>query len=74
MQMNLVKKYKLWFAISILVILIGVIMFFVRGLNIGIDFVGGTTVSIEMGKQFDKVEVDEILSKYSSDATTNIVN
>lgn len=74
MQMNIVKKYKLWFSMSILVILIGVVMFFVRGLNIGIDFVGGTTVSIEMGKNFDKVEVDEILSKYSSDATTKIVN
>ncbi len=72
--MNLVKKYKLWFSISIIIILLGITMFFVRGVNIGIDFVGGTTISIEMGKEFDKAEVDKILSKYSGDASSKKVN
>ena len=41
--MNITKKYKVWFSISIITILIGVALFFYRGINIGIDFVGGTT-------------------------------
>lgn len=72
--MSIVKRYKLWFLISIIIILIGVGMFFYRGVNIGIDFVGGTTVSIEIGKEFNKEEVDQILSKYSKDATSKKVN
>lgn len=72
--MSIVKRYKLWFLISIIIILIGAGMFFYRGVNIGIDFVGGTTVSIEIGKEFNKEEVDQILSKYSKDATSKKVN
>lgn len=72
--MSIVKKYKLWFLISIVVILIGIALFFYRGFNVGIDFVGGTTISIEMGKEFNKEEVDQILDKYSKDATSKQVN
>lgn len=72
--MNIVKKYKLWFSISILIILVGICLFFYRGINIGIDFVGGTTVSIEIGKEFDKSDVDQILNKYSGDALSKKVN
>ena len=72
--MSIVKRYKLWFLISIIIILIGVGMFFYRGVNIGIDFVGGTTVSIEIGKEFNKEEIDQILSKYSKDETSKKVN
>lgn len=72
--MSIVKRYKLWFLISIVIILIGVGMFFYRGVNIGIDFVGGTTISIEIGKEFNKEEVDQILSKYSEGATSKKVN
>ena len=72
--MSLVKNYKLWFSISIFIILVGIGLFFYRGLNIGIDFVGGTVISIEMGQDFNKIEVDEILSTYSNDATSKKVN
>ncbi len=72
--MNIVNKYKLWFSLSLVVIIIGLVMFIYRGVNIGIDFVGGTTISIDMGKDFTKSEVDEILSKYSNEATSKKVN
>lgn len=71
---NIVKRYKLWFLISLIVILIGAVLFFYRGLNIGIDFVGGTTVMIDMGQDFNKPEVDEILSKYSEDGVSKKVD
>lgn len=72
--MNIMKKYKIWFSISIITVLIGVAMFFYRGINIGIDFVGGTTVLIDIGKEFDKSEVDEILAKYSQDGVSKKIN
>ncbi len=72
--MNITNKYKIWFSISIIIMIIGAVLFFYRGLNIGIDFVGGTTVTIEIGKEFDKSEIDSVLSKYSDDATSKVVN
>ena len=72
--MNAIKKYKLWFSISIVIILIGIVMFFYRGLNIGIDFIGGTTISIDIGKEYEKADVDKIIKKYSKDAVLKKVN
>lgn len=71
---NIVKGYKLWFSIPLIVILIGAVLFFYRGLNIGIDFVGGTIITIDIGQDFNKAEIDDILSKYSSDAVSKKVN
>ena len=45
MQIDFVGRRKLWFAISGVVILIGVVSLGVKGLNLGIDFEGGTQVS-----------------------------
>lgn len=73
-MVSIINKYKIWFSIPIIIIIVGIILFLYRGLNIGIDFVGGTTVSIEIGKEFDKNEIDGILSKYSEDAITKVVD
>ena len=44
-----------------------------RGLNFGIDFKGGTKLVVELGDNFDKVEVDNIVKEYASDAVTKTV-
>lgn len=44
------------------------------GLNYGIDFKGGTVVQINIGKDFKKEEVDQIVKKHTSDSVTNKVN
>jgi preprotein translocase subunit SecF len=45
-RIDFVRRRKIWFAISILVILAGGISLGVRGLNYGIDFVGGTSWTV----------------------------
>ncbi|WP_240986815.1 protein translocase subunit SecF [Acididesulfobacillus acetoxydans] len=47
---NIVKKRYIWFALSLLVIIPGVISLFTRGLNLGIDFQGGTMLDITFNK------------------------
>lgn len=47
MKINVVEKSKLTFLISLAIILIGVVMFFVRGINYGLDFAGGNVVSVQ---------------------------
>ncbi|KMT21270.1 protein translocase subunit SecF [Clostridium cylindrosporum] len=65
---KIVEKSKLWFIISavILVVCLGSIAF--RGLNYGIDFVGGTVVNINMEKGFDVTKVRTIVEKYDKSA------
>jgi preprotein translocase SecF subunit len=55
-SIDFVGKRKLFFGISILLILAGVVSLFVQQLNLGIDFVSGTRLDISMGK---KVDIDK---------------
>ena len=54
---QIMKHSKLWFIISGAVILLGLIMMIMNGLNLGIDFTGGTMLQVELGQS---VSVDEI--------------
>src|SRR5581483_3687646 len=45
LQIDFMRPMKLWFTISGVVILIGVVSLGVRGLNLGIDFKGGVQIS-----------------------------
>ena len=70
---KIVEKSKIWFSISLAIILIGVVLMCTRVLNFGIDFIGGTKLVVELGDNFDKVEVDNIVKEYASDAVTKTV-
>lgn len=71
--LKIVQKTKIWFAISLICILIGVGFTVTRGLNLGIDFQGGTKVVVELGEGFNKSEVDEVVKALVPDAITNEV-
>ncbi|MSR89844.1 protein translocase subunit SecF [Inconstantimicrobium porci] len=73
--MKIVEKKKLWFSISGLIILIGIGFFIYRGgLNLGIDFKGGTEVIIQIDKSFKKEDADQLIKKHAPNAVTNTVN
>ena len=57
--MNLLKHYKIWFAISLCIILVGVGMFAVKGLNEGIDFQGGTQMQFNLKTSFDTKDIED---------------
>lgn len=73
-MLKVVEKSKIWFGAAIILVLIGVIGLFTRGVNLGIDFKGGTIVLINMEKEFNKDEVDAIIKKYAEDAQSNKVD
>lgn len=70
-MLKIIEKSKIWFSLSLIVIIAGLIMLPVKKLNYGIDFTGGTVVVIDMGKPFEKQEVTNIVTKYAPDAVTN---
>ena len=53
---KIIEKSKIWFSISLAIILIGVVLMFTRGLNFGIDFKGGTKLVVEFGENDGKGE------------------
>lgn len=74
---KLIEKTKIWFAISITITIIGIVSFAVNGLNLGIDFKGGTLLEVAMGKTIDAGElsqVESIVKNYDGDATVNSAN
>lgn len=70
-MLKVVEKKKIWFAISAIIIAIGLIAMFVKGLNFGIDFEGGTNIILKFDEEYNKEEVDSIVKGFASDAVTN---
>jgi SecD/SecF fusion protein len=63
LQIDFMKRRRLWFAISGVIILAGAVSLGVRGLNLGIDFKGGTQVTFKTHKAFTQPQVASIVSK-----------
>lgn len=55
--MKILQHYKIWFAISLVIIIIGLGMFVVNGMNLGIDFVGGTMIQYNLKEDFDTNDI-----------------
>ena len=64
-MLKIVEKTKIYFAISLFIILIGMGFIATKGLNLGIDFKGGTAITISMNQAFDKADVDKIIDKHA---------
>jgi preprotein translocase subunit SecF len=73
-MLRIIEKTKIWLSISLCVIAVGLFFLVKDGLNFGIDFRGGTSVVIEMGQEFDKQPVENLVRKHVSDAVTNTVD
>lgn len=68
--MKFVENGKIWISISALVLIVGLVMGITRGMNVGIDFTGGTLLEIELHKYVPTEEIREITDNY--DKTVNI--
>jgi preprotein translocase subunit SecF len=58
---NIIGKRKIWYALSALLILPGIVSLFVWGLNVGIDFKGGTMQQLTF--EGERPAVDQIRSQ-----------
>lgn len=63
--MKIIEKTKIWFTISLTVIIIGIGFMMFKGLNYGIDFKGGTVIDVKVGKDVNKEHVGNIVDKYA---------
>ncbi|OFV70677.1 protein translocase subunit SecF [Acetobacterium wieringae] len=67
-NIQVAEKSKIWFAISLILITISVGSLFINGLNFGIDFIGGTIVTIELNTPFETSDAKALIEEYDSSA------
>ncbi|HRY60433.1 MAG TPA: protein translocase subunit SecF [Patescibacteria group bacterium] len=69
-MIKIIEKWKIWIALSLIVIIPGVIALSVYGLNLGIDFSGGTLIEIQFPSK-QSVTVDEISKVFADKEIKN---
>ncbi len=65
-QLNIIGKRKIWYLISIVLILAGLISFFTQGLNKGLDFTGGNLYQIQFETMPEATDLRTVLNQYVS--------
>jgi len=73
-QINFLKGTKYWRTIAGTVLALGIIFAATKGLNVGLDFAGGTRLVMEIGSDFDKEAVDSIVKSNDANAITQKVD
>lgn len=64
--MNFVKHRYIYMAISAILIIAGICFAAVKGFNLGIDFSGGTVITIQAPKFIEEEKIRNILKKYDN--------
>ena len=67
--MDIIKNRKVYYSISLIIIIVGIIMMITKGLNYGIDFTGGTSIQIKIGQVITVDEAREIVNEYDDEAS-----
>ncbi|MCW2977257.1 MAG: secD [Actinomycetia bacterium] len=63
LQLDFMRRRNLWFAISGAIVLAGAISLGVRGLNLGIDFKGGTQITFKTHKAYSQADVSTVVAQ-----------
>ena len=61
-QVPVIEKRKIWYTISIVVMVVGLLFGMIRGFNWGIDFVGGTMIQVDLEQEAEVADIEEILA------------
>lgn len=61
---DFVGRRKIWYAISLVIIIPGLIALMLHGLNLGIDFTGGTIINLKFNQPVTTTEVSEVLKSF----------
>lgn len=69
-RFDILERSKLWFAISLLIIIPGIFCMFTKGFNFGIDFTGGTIIEMEFQQEVTLPQVRDVLREYNLDNAT----
>jgi len=69
-KFDFIKKRRIVYMISAVIVLIGLISIIFQGFNLGIDFAGGTLIQIRFDKPVSTTEVRNVLSEFNLSQST----
>ena len=69
-KFDIASRGKLWFIISLIVIIPGFICMGVKGFNFGIDFTGGTIIDLKFNNPVSVAKVRDALKPFGMDGAT----
>jgi len=73
-HIDFIAGARIWRLITAAVLAVGIFFVATQGLNLGLDFAGGTRLVMEVGEDFDKAEMDELVKVYDANAMTQKVD
>lgn len=62
-NLNVIGKRKIFYVVSVVVLLAGLASLLVQGMNLGIDFIGGTTLDLQFEQQIDIADLRATLNE-----------
>ncbi|AFQ42958.1 protein translocase subunit SecF [Desulfosporosinus meridiei] len=71
---NIVRRRFWWFAISLLIIIPGIISLFLQGLNLGIDYTGGTMLDITFNKAVTQSAISDTMKSVGLEGPVQLSN
>ena len=71
---NIVKKRYWWFGLSLLIIIPGIISLFMQGLNLGIDFKGGTMLDVTFSKAVTQAAITDTMKSVGLEGPVQLSN
>lgn len=61
-MLNVVNRKKIFFTIPAVILVLGIIFYFVHGgFNLDVDFTGGTNLQLDLGQQFEEKDITDIV-------------
>jgi preprotein translocase subunit SecF len=70
MPFHFIKQRKIWYTISVLIIIPGIISLFLQGLNLGIDFTGGSLLDLKFSSPATTEQVRGVLDEFGLEGAT----
>lgn len=71
---DVVKRRYWWFAISLIFLVPGIISLFMQGLNLGIDFKGGTMIDMTFNKAVTQTAISDTMKSVGLDGPVQLSN
>ena len=63
MKIDVIGKRKIWYILSAVILLAGMVSLLVQGMNLGIDFVGGNRLNLQFAQQVDIADLRAMMTE-----------
>ena len=72
-KFSIVKHAKIFFSITAVVLIVGIVSMFTRGFNLGIDFTGGSILDIKFDQPVSVAQVRTVLSDQQVETSQSVL-